>query len=72
MNHKYFRLYIYIFILCFGSCACTDQTNSSGIRNGLTCSYSIMPCPFGEVCREVNDSIECIVPEAGHEAGHEA
>ena len=72
MNHKYFRFYISVFISFFIFCACNDQTSPSGIRKGLTCSFSIMPCPFGEVCREVNDSIECIVPDSGHEAGHEA
>lgn len=72
MLKKIIRNNLYLFISLIALCACGEPKSSSGIRSGLKCSYSIMPCPFGETCVETDNSIECIPTEAGLEAGLEA
>lgn len=74
MNTLTHKVIILSFTLntCINLSACGDQEKASGIREGLTCSYSIMPCPFGEICQEKNNTIECVVEEAGSETEFEA
>ena len=63
---------LYFFICLTALYSCGEEKNSSGIRSGLKCSYSIMPCPFGETCIETDNSIECVPMETGTETGTEA